>query len=138
LYGLSLGITSLRDYLKSTNVSLTIINQTEKDLFDKIIKKLDGLIELNFQNLTDNPEILYSDKVIQLKKYIEQNKDGQSIVFVERVYTAAFLCQVLSKLFQDSIKIKYLAGSKAYIDGISVSAKYQVRKYFNFVFVNYF
>jgi len=138
LYGLSLGITSLRDYLISTNVSLTIINQTEKDLFDKIIKKLDGLIELNFQNLTDNPEILYSDKVIQLKKYIEQNKDGQSIVFVERVYTAAFLCQVLSKLFQDSIKIKYLAGSKAYIDGISVSAKYQVRKYFNFVFVNYF
>jgi len=130
LYGFSLGIISLRDYLKFTNLSLTIIDQIEKDLFDKTIKELDGLINGNLKDLTDDSKNLYSDKVIKVKEYIEKNTDGQSIIFVERVYTAAFLCQVLSKIFQNSIKIKYLAGSKAYIDGISVSAKYQVRKYF--------
>jgi ERCC4-related helicase len=131
LYGFSLGIIALRNYLQSTNIFMTIMDQIEKDLYHKIIQKLDYLINNNLTNLPENPQILYSNKVLRLKEYIEKNQRGQSIVFVERVYTAAFLCQVLRKLCDDSIKIKYLAGSKAYIDEISVSTKYQVRKYFN-------
>jgi hypothetical protein len=68
---------------------------------------------------------------MKLQKYIKEHHLGQCIVFVERVYTAAFLCQVLRKISENSIQTKYLAGSKAYIDGISVTAKYQVRKHFN-------
>jgi superfamily II DNA/RNA helicase len=101
----------------------------ERDLYDKIIKKLDDLIDNHFTNLTEDRKILFSEKVHRLEEYIKQNNDGQCIIFVERVYTAAFLCQVLRKIFENSIQIKYLAGSKAYIDGISVSAKYQVRNY---------
>lgn len=73
--------------------------------------------------------------MINLGEHIKKNKDGQCIVFVERVYTAAFLCQVLRKILDNSIQVKYLAGSKAYIDDISVSTKYQVRKIF---YINFF
>ena len=33
-------------------------------------------------------------KVIQLQELIKTNSHGQSIIFVERVYTAAVLCQI--------------------------------------------
>lgn len=138
LYGLSLGIKSLRNYLKSKNTLVQITDPFEKGLYDKIINELDSLIEDDLKNLTENPKILYSDKVIKLEKYIKNNTNGQCIVFVERVYTAAFLCQVLKEKFQNSIQIKYLAGSKAYIDRTSVSDKYQVRRYFNKNFIIFF
>jgi superfamily II DNA/RNA helicase len=99
----------------------------ERDLYDKIIQKLDDLIDNT--NLNQDRKILFSEKVLRLEEYIKPNNHGQCIIFVERVYTAAFLCQVLRKIFENSIQIKYLAGSKTYIDGISVSAKYQVRNY---------
>lgn len=128
LYGLSLGIEALRNYLKSKNPFRNITDPVEKDLYDKIIHELDYLIQHNLKNLTDDRKILFSTKVMQLEEYIKSNTNGQCIVFVERVHTAAFLCQVLRKIVGNSIKIKYLAGSKAYIDGTSVSAKYQVRR----------
>ncbi|CAF4312506.1 unnamed protein product [Rotaria sp. Silwood2] len=125
LCGLLLGITSLKCYLESKNASIKITDKEAKDLYEKIIKSLDFLINNKFNNLPENRQILYSDKVIKLEEIIKHNNLGQCIVFVERVHTAAFLCQVLGKIFGDCIKIKYLAGSKAYIDGISVSKKYQ-------------
>jgi hypothetical protein len=134
LYGFSSGIIALRDYLKSKNVFITITDQTEKDLYDKILNKLDNLINDHLTNLTEDRQILFSKKVIEVENYIKENQHGQTIVFVERVYTAALLCQVLRKIFNNSIQIKYLAGSKAYIDGISVSAKYQVRNYLNYFY----
>ncbi|CAF1273759.1 unnamed protein product [Rotaria sordida] len=125
LYGLFLGIISLKNYLESKNALINITDKEAKDLYEKIIKSLDSLINNEFKNLPENRQILYSDKVIRLEEIIKKNSLGQCIVFVERVYAAAFLYQVLGKIFGDSIKIKYLAGSKAYIDGISVSNKYQ-------------
>ena len=107
----------------------------EKDLYAKIKNKLDDLINNDLQNLTENPKILYSDKVIKVKEYVQKKELGQCIVFVERVYTAAFLCQVLRKIMGLNNEIKHLAGSKAYSDGISISNKDQVRKDFNKNFV---
>ncbi|CAF1193375.1 unnamed protein product, partial [Adineta steineri] len=118
LYGLYLGLKSLTNYLKSKLPDITII---DKDLCVKIRNQLDSLIE----NLTEENKKLCSAKVIQLEELIKNNTDGQCIVFVDRVYTAAFLCQVLSEKFTNSIKIKYVAGSKAYIDETSSSNKYQ-------------
>jgi hypothetical protein len=132
LYGFSLGIKSLRDHLKSTNAFMTISNPSEKELYDKIMNKLDWLINNPLKEILENRQIHFSDKVLKVAEYIKRNSDGQTIVFVERVFTAAFLCQVLREIFGNSMKVKYLAGSKAGIDGESVSAKYQVRKYFIF------
>lgn len=129
LYGFSLAVKALRKSLKTTNAFITIINPNEKEVYDKIIRKLDSLIEEHLTNLPDNPQILYSDKVLKVEKFIKEKEAGQSIVFVDRVYTAVFLYEVLNNIFQRSFQIKYLAGSKANINGICVSAKYQVRKY---------
>ncbi|CAF4697295.1 unnamed protein product [Rotaria sp. Silwood1] len=125
LYGLRLGIISLRKYLETKNAFIKITDKEAKDLYEKIINSLDSLINNKLGNLPEDRKILYSDKVIKLEERIKQNHRGQCIVFVERVYTAAFLCQVLGEILGDSIKIKYLAGSKAYIDEISISNKYQ-------------
>ncbi|CAM4788781.1 unnamed protein product [Rotaria magnacalcarata] len=126
LYGFSLGIKSLRKYFQSKNTFIKMTDQLAKQLYDKIIQKLDALINNQLQDLSSDRHILYSVKVIKLEKLINQNNLGQCIVFVERVHTAAFLCQVLKKIFDDdSIKIQYLAGSKASLDGISSSSKHQ-------------
>jgi hypothetical protein len=131
LYGLSLGIQSLRNHLKSTNAFMTIGDPNEKELYDKIINKLDWLINNPLKELPEDRRIRFSDKVLKVEEYIKQNSHGQTIVFVERIFTAAFLCNVLGEIFGDPKKFKYLAGSKAGIDGARVSATYQVRKYFS-------
>ncbi len=132
LYGFFLGVKSLRDHLKSTNAFMTISNPSERELYGKIMDKLDRLINDPLKKILENRQIHFSDKVLKVEEYIRRNSDGQTIVFVERVFTAAFLCQVLREIFGNSMKVKYLAGSKAGIDGESLSAKYQVRKYFIF------
>jgi hypothetical protein len=131
LYGLSLGIQSLRNHLKSTNAFTTISsNPNEKELYDKIINKLDWLINNPLKELPEDRRIRFSDKVLKVEEYIKQNSHGQTIVFVERIFTAAFLCKILKEIFGKSMEIKYLAGSKAGIAEARVSTTYQVRKYF--------
>ncbi|CAM4964802.1 unnamed protein product, partial [Rotaria socialis] len=127
LYGFSLGIKSLRKYFQSKNTFIKRTDQIAKKLYDKIIQNLDSLINNQLQNLPSDRQILYSVKVIKLKELISQNNLDQCIVFVERVHTAAFLCQVLEKVFDNSIKIQYLAGSKASLDGINSPSKHQRR-----------
>ncbi|CAF3584226.1 unnamed protein product [Rotaria socialis] len=127
LYGFSLGIKSLRKYFQSKNTFIKRTDQIAKKLYDKIIQNLDSLINNQLQNLPSDRQILYSVKVIKLKELISQNNLDQCIVFVERVHTAAFLCQVLEKIFDNSIKIQYLAGSKASLDGINSPSKHQRR-----------
>ena len=126
LYGFSLGIKKLKTHLVSKNVFITIFDQNDKDLYDKVLTTLDNLINNQLANLTDKRTVLYSEKVRQVEEYIKENSKGKTIVFVERIYTAALLCQVLKDLLPDS-RMEYLAGSKASIDEISSSPKSQVR-----------
>ena len=130
LYGLFLGITSLRKGLKAKNASIRTHVQNAQDLYDKIIGNLDSLIDDDLKNLIEDRWIRYSDKVLKLNRFVKENNHGQTIVFVERVHTAAFLSQVLEEISGKSVKIKYIAGSKACIDGTAVSTKYQVRRCF--------
>lgn len=125
LYGFSLGIRALVKHLKRPNISITR-DSNEKELYNKIIDRLEILVNEHLINLPDNPEILFSDKVHKVEQFIRENKSGQSIVFVERVYTAAYLSQILNEKLEDSFQVKHLAGSKAFMNGIKVSAKNQV------------
>jgi hypothetical protein len=108
----------------------TIIDPEEKKLYDKIMSKLDWLINNPLQELLKDDRIRFSDKVLKVEEYIKKNSNGQTIIFVERIFTAAFLCKVLGKIFNDPKRFKYLAGSKAGIDGVTVSTTYKVRRYF--------
>lgn len=129
IYGLYIGATSLRDHLKPKQNYRSFDDRGANDLHEKILSKLNSIIDNSFGNLLEDNRIRFSDKVKKLDKLIKENKHGQCIIFVERVYTAAILYQVLKKIVENSIKIKCLTGSKCYIDGISVSNKYQVESY---------
>ncbi len=94
------------------------------------MSKLDWLINNPLQELLKDDRIRFSDKVLKVEEYIKKNSNGQTIIFVERIFTAAFLCKVLGKIFNDPKRFKYLAGSKAGIDGVTVSTTYKVRRYF--------
>lgn len=127
LYGFSEGIKELKRYFDSNNALIKIADPIARKLYEKIINNLDLLVNKQLQNLPQDRDILYSSKVIELEKRIKNNKDGRSIVFVERVQTAAFLCKVLKELCDRSIRIEYVAASKAKFDGIKSSRQSQVR-----------
>lgn len=128
LYGLSLGVISLRKHFRSMSAVVTMSNQNEKDLYDKITNKLDCLIEDHLERLPDKRPIRFSGKVLKLEKLIRENQSGQTIVFVERVYTAEFLCQVLRNIFGDSMQIEYITGSKTGLDSGTISVRQQVKR----------
>jgi len=107
------------------NLFIFITNPKEQELYNKIINKLEDLIKNQFINLPKNREILHSSKVLKVLELLRKNIDGQTIVFVDRVFTAAYLCQVLTKI-DETIQVKYIAGSKMSFDEISCSLKYQV------------
>ena len=127
LYGLSLAIQALQTHFKSPTTLITIINPTEKDLHRKIVEKLDCLIRDHLKDLPDNRQIRFSDKVLQVEKYIRENQSGQTIVFVERVYTAKFLCRVLQEIFGKLETIEYLSGSKTGLNNENFVVRQQVR-----------
>lgn len=129
LYGLSRAVQALQTHVKSPNTLMTIIDPAEQDLHKRIVEKLDCLIQDHLTNLPDNRQIRFSDKVLQVEKYIRENHSGQTIVFVERVYTAKFLCQVLREIFGKSITIEYLSGSKAGLNNENFVVREQVRTF---------
>ena len=126
LFALSLAIKALREYLKSRELSVVISDSAGKTLYEKILTNIDALIAGQLTVLPTIKELLHSDKVLKVQERLRHPARDRCIIFVDRVYTAAFLTQVLNHLCRDSIKIKYLAGSKVQIDGISQSSKYQV------------
>lgn len=127
LYGLFLAIKALRNHLESVNPSMTTGNPVEKDFHEKIKNKLDALLENDYlKELLETRAIRYSDKVLQAEKCIRENQSGQTIVFVERVYTAKFLCQVLREILDNTVKIQYLTGSKTGLNDENFSLNHQV------------
>ncbi|UJR36873.1 hypothetical protein I4U23_029586 [Adineta vaga] len=115
------GIIALNKHLKANPLYGIISDEVGKSVYNNIKDKLNSIINTNTEAFTNDQKIKYSDKVMKVKEYIINNQDSQCIVFVERVYTAAFLCQVLREIFEGTKKIQYISGSKAYIDEISVS-----------------
>ncbi|CAF5129719.1 unnamed protein product [Rotaria sp. Silwood1] len=71
LYGLRLGIISLRNYLETKNAFIKITDKEAKDLYEKIINSLDSLINNKLGNLPEDRKILYSDKVMKLEERIK-------------------------------------------------------------------
>lgn len=127
LYGLSLAIQALRTHLTSSTALMTIINPKERDFHKSFVEKLDGLIPDHLKDLSDNRELVLSDKVLKVEKYIQENQSGQTIVFVERVYTAKFLCRVLQKIVGKSMTIDYLSGSKTGLNDENILMRTQVK-----------
>jgi hypothetical protein len=68
---------------------------------------------------------------------------SRCIVFVERVYTATILSQVLSDLIESieppwntRLKVKHITGIKAIFSDKPMTAKYQVRILFDQIFLH--
>ncbi|CAF1375740.1 unnamed protein product [Rotaria sordida] len=129
LYGLLLFAKESRKKFKSNHIRLSMIDLSAREMFDDIFQRLECLIDDILKNLiqlnNNNLEILFSPKVRELLKRItqqqnEKNPSGRCIVFVERVYTATILSQVLSHLvltlespWNTLLKINHVTGIKA-------------------------
>lgn len=143
LLGLYLFAKDLRKKLKTNEIYLYIINPSAKEIFDDIFQRLECLVDDILKNLyvnnLDQYEILFSPKVIELiQRIIKQqdieNTSGRCIVFVERVYTATILSQVLAKLISSlespwdlKLKAKHVTGIKAIFSDKPMTVNYQVK-----------
>jgi hypothetical protein len=138
IYGLFLAAKTLRKVLKSTQVLDSITDPTGKELFDDSVRRVDCLVDDILNGLVDancdNNDILFSSKVLKLFQRINDDisKDnlGRCIVFVERIYTASVLSQVLAFLNErllplndDRPRIKYLTGPRANLGDAKMAAK---------------
>ncbi|CAF1053013.1 unnamed protein product [Adineta ricciae] len=126
LKGLFLAIQALANLLGSKFMCIPIIDEAGKVIYKKIYEKLDTLIRTDIESFPNYNKVCYSEKVLETYNYIKNNKDGQCIVFVERIYTAIFLSQILKELYKDEPdKIKHLTGSQSSIDKDKSLTKYQ-------------
>ncbi|CAF2107810.1 unnamed protein product [Rotaria magnacalcarata] len=141
LYGLLLFAKILRNRLKSSLVRLSMADSSARGIFDDMFQRLECLVEDILKNLwrlnQHRLEILFSPKVRKLldrilKQQNENNKRSRCIVFVERVYTATMLSQILSNLassqeppWHTPLKIKHVTGIKALFHDKPMTAKHQ-------------
>jgi hypothetical protein len=142
LWGLLLFAKELRKKLKLHTYLLCNNDISAKHIFDDIIQRLECLVDDILKNLyrlnvTDN-NILFSPKVFKLlDRILEQhntpNTLSRCIVFVERIYTATILSQVLSDLAESlespwntRLKIKHITGRKSLFRDYPMTAKSQV------------
>ena len=132
----------LRKKLKAGRQLLCMISTTTRETLDDCLERLDCLMDdvliplyrLNNMNL----EVLFSPKVIKLLERIHEqqkvkDREGRCIVFVERTYTAAILCQVLTDLaatlttpLTTPLRIKHVTGTQAGLGENVMTPKYQV------------
>ncbi|CAF1126055.1 unnamed protein product [Adineta steineri] len=139
LYGLFLATKSLQKALKSSQALDLISDAQGKQLFDDSLQRIDCLVDDILQGLIDinqgNDGVLFSSKVLNLFQRINTDVDKNSlvrcIVFVERIYTATVLTQILIGLMNKMLplnnnhfKIKYLTGPRANIGDAKMTAKY--------------
>ena len=145
LWGLLLFAKDLRKKLKINQALLFIMDPLARKIFEDILQRLDCLVDdilKNLQHLNkDNYEILLSPKVMKLlDRIIDQqstgNNRGRCIVFVERVYTATVLSELLSHLvsclappWNTRLKVKHVTGVKVIFSDKPMTAKYQVKNF---------
>ncbi|CAF4055169.1 unnamed protein product [Rotaria sp. Silwood2] len=140
IYGLFLAAESLQKVLKSSQALDLITDSKGKELFNNSLERIDCLVNDILRNLIDinqnNYEILFSSKVLNLfhriKNDVDKDNLGRCIVFVERIYTAIILRQILTFLGEkflprnkNCLKIKYLTRPRANIGNTTMTAKYQ-------------
>ncbi|CAF3577169.1 unnamed protein product [Adineta steineri] len=141
LCGLLIFAKELRRKLKK-NQGLTLFpDQEAKNIFNGIYQRLECITDDILKNLYQlnlhDSDILFSPKVLQLLDRILKQPNtedtlGQSIVFVERVYTATILSQVLSHLIltlesphAKQLKVNHVTGIKSLFYDKSMTMKYQ-------------
>jgi len=143
LLGLYSFAKDLRRKLKTNQTHLYINNLLAREIFQDIVQRLECVVDDILKNLCslnyDQYDILFSPKVIELiQRIIKQqnikNTNGLCIVFVERVYTATILSQVLSDLiltldppWDTRLKVNHVTGIKAILGDQPMTVKYQVK-----------
>ncbi|CAF3332479.1 unnamed protein product [Rotaria sp. Silwood2] len=140
IYGLFLAAKALQKTLKSSQALELITDEKGKELFDSSMRRIDCLTDDILQNLIHinqhNDKILFSSKVLNVFYRIKQDVDsdslGRCIVFVQRIYTAIILNQLLNFLSErfpadntKRLKIKYLTGQKSSVGSTAMTAIYQ-------------
>jgi hypothetical protein len=153
LYGLFLAGKSLRKLVKSCQVLDFITDSNGKELFNDSVRRIDCLVDDILDGLVDvnenNNDILFSSKVLKLFEYLKDNIDksnvSRCIIFVERIYTASVLSELLNFLIEkllpqnnEHFKIKYLTGPRANLGEAKMTSKYLVRLVFFYLLKNQF
>ncbi len=141
LYGFFLATKALQKLLKSSQILDLNTDSRGKQLFNDTVQRIDCLVNDVLQGLfdfyQDQNDILFSSKVLKLfqriMKDLETKNLSRCIVFVERIYTASILTEVLIELSRrlllsndNQLKIKYVTGPRANIGNAKMNAKYLV------------
>ena len=138
LWGLLLFGRELRKRLNSKGLSLFILDSSTREIFLDCLTRLDCLVDDILKNLyrlhETDLDVLFSPKVHQLfQRLLKQNNDGRCIIFVERIYTASILSQVLSDLnaaVEPSVNVrlrfKHVTGVNSHFCDVAMTARYQV------------
>ncbi|UJR09291.1 hypothetical protein I4U23_013534 [Adineta vaga] len=143
LAGLTVFTNDLRKKLKTNQNLLCIIDQEARELFNDIFERLECLVDDILKKLyrlnVSNLHILFSPKILKLLKRIVQqqqtrNSASRCIVFVERVYTATVLSEILADLiltteppWNERLKVKHITGIKALLNDKPMTAEYQLK-----------
>ena len=123
LWGLYIFAKNLRKTFQKNQMCLRIIDDHTRTVFNDCLSRLDCLVEDILKNLCriygHDHEILFSPKVHQLiERMVKKGSEGKTIVFVERIYTAVVLSDVLAHLvpalpapWNTELKIGYITGT---------------------------
>lgn len=148
--GLELGLLGLFDFAKRLRKKLKEYQQMQLNndlqamaISTDILQRFDCLVDDILKNLfrqhLSDCTVLFSPKVIKLLHQIidrqqTEGTSGRCIVFVERVYTATILSEVLSDLigtleppWNSRLKVKHVTGIKAMFNERSMTPAHQVR-----------
>jgi hypothetical protein len=133
--GFFLAIGAFRRHFSSSNQFFSrILDDEGKTLCQTILNGINEFIDELQNQRSTNEKLLHSGKVLEIKKQLSQRDGDQCIIFVDRIYLAAFLTQILKELVPN-LKVKYIAGSSLEIDDlIRPTPRYQVGKNHRFLF----
>ncbi|CAF1172745.1 unnamed protein product [Adineta ricciae] len=142
ILGLAIFLKDLRKKLTTDEYRLCVMEQDAREVFNDIFQRLECLVDDILKNLcrlnTHHQHILFSPKVFKLLERIVQQQrtkhtSGRCIVFVERVYTAVVLSEVVSDLISSleppwntKLKVKHVTGFKTTFSEKSMTAHSQL------------
>ncbi|CAF1174718.1 unnamed protein product [Adineta ricciae] len=142
ILGMTIFLQDLRKKLTTDEYRLCNMEQDAREVFNDIFQRVECLVDDILKNLcrlySHHRHILFSPKVFKLLERIMQQQitkhtSGRCIVFVERVYTAAVLSEVVSDListfeppWNTKLRVKHVTGFKTTFSEKSMTAHSQL------------
>lgn len=140
LWGLHIFAKKLQKKFEKNQINLKIIDNESRSVFNDCLSRLACLVEDILKNLCriyrNDYDILFSPKVHRLiERMMGKGEKGKTIIFVERIYTAKILSEVLRDLvptlptpWDTQLKIGHVTGVQTAVGKSNMAARQQVKR----------